>query len=64
MVYNPRSDHDDIKPPPRQVRYLSGFYELDELGCQLRREAEAVGVMDAELDSQLSTGSIAARVGS
>jgi hypothetical protein len=31
MVYNPRSDHDERTPPPRQVRYLSGFYELDEL---------------------------------
>jgi hypothetical protein len=56
MVYNPRSDHDESKPPPRQVRYLSGFYELDELGWQLRREAEAVGVMDADQQIALSDG--------
>lgn len=56
MVYNPRSEHDETKPPPRQVRYLSGFYELDELGRQLRREAEAVGVMDANQQIALSDG--------
>jgi hypothetical protein len=56
MVYNPRSDHDERQPPPRQVRYLSGFYELDELGRQLRREAEAVGVMDADQQIALSDG--------
>lgn len=56
MVYNPRSDHDERKPPPRQVRYLSGFYELDELGRQLRRQAEAVGVMDADRQIALSDG--------
>lgn len=56
MVYNPRSAHDDRRPPPRQVRYLSGFYELDELGRQLRREAEAVGVMEADQQIALSDG--------
>jgi hypothetical protein len=24
MVYNPRSEHDERRPPPRQVRYFSG----------------------------------------
>jgi hypothetical protein len=56
MIYNPRSDHDGRQPPPRQVRYLSGFYELDELGRQLRREAEAVGWMDADQQIALSDG--------
>jgi hypothetical protein len=56
MVYSPRSDHDDRRPPPRQVRYLSGFYELDELGRQLRREAEAVGLMEADQQIALSDG--------
>lgn len=56
MVYNPRSDHDSRQPPPRQVRYLSGFCELDELGRQLRREAEAVGVMEADQQIALSDG--------
>ena len=56
MVYNPRSGFDERKPPPRQVRYVSGFYELDELGRQLRREAEAVGVMAADRQIALSDG--------
>ena len=56
MVYNPRSDHDQRKPPPRQVRYLSGYYELDDLGRQLRREAEAVGLLQAERQIALSDG--------
>lgn len=56
MVYNPRSDHDERRPEPRQVRYLSGFYSLDDIGRQLRREAEAVGVMQAEQQIALSDG--------
>jgi hypothetical protein len=56
MVYNPRSEHDPLKPPPRQVRYVSGFLEMDELGRQLRREAEAVGIMNAEQQIALSDG--------
>jgi hypothetical protein len=56
MVYNPRSDHDDRRVPPRQVRYLSGFYELDDLGRQLRREAEAVGLMEADQQIALCDG--------
>lgn len=56
MVYNPDSEHDDRRPPSRQVRYLSGFYDLDELGRQLRREAEAVGWMQAEQQIALSDG--------
>ena len=46
MVYNPRSEHDPKRPPPRQVRYLSGFFELDDLGRQLHREALEVGWAD------------------
>ncbi|MCH5372889.1 MAG: ISKra4 family transposase [Planctomycetes bacterium] len=56
IVYNPRSEHDERTPLSRQVRYLSGFYELDELGRQLRREAEAVGIMDADIQIALSDG--------
>jgi len=56
MVYNPRSDHDERRPPPRQVRYLSGFNDLDEIGRDLRREAEAVGVMQADQQIALSDG--------
>jgi hypothetical protein len=56
IIYNPNSDHDKATPPPRQVRYLSGFYELNDLGRQLRREAEAVGIMDADVQIALSDG--------
>lgn len=56
MVYNPRSAHDDHRPPRRQVRYLSGFYDLDEVGRHLRREAEAVGLMQADQQIALSDG--------
>lgn len=56
IVYNPNSDLDERTPPSRQVRYLAGFYELDEIGRQLRREAEAVGIMDAEVQIALSDG--------
>jgi len=37
MVYNARSEHDSTRPPPRQVRYLSGFYDFQRLGRQLHR---------------------------
>jgi hypothetical protein len=56
MVYNPDSEHDERKRPEHQVRYLSGFYELDEIGRQLRREAEAVGVMQADHQIALCDG--------
>jgi hypothetical protein len=56
MVYNSRSEHDERRVPPRQVRYLSGFYDLDELGRQLRREAEAVGLMEADQQIALCDG--------
>lgn len=44
MIYNPQSKHDD--PHPRggcPARFLAGFYELDQLGLQLRRQAAQVG---------------------
>lgn len=56
MVYNPDSEHDQRGRPERQMRYLSGFYELDEVGRQLRREAEAVGLMRADRQIALSDG--------
>jgi len=56
MVYNPRSKYDEQKPLRGQKRYLSGFHDLDEIGRQLRREAEAVGVMDADQQIALSDG--------
>lgn len=56
MVYNPRSDHDSRRPPPRQVRYLSGFFDLDDLGRLLHREALQVGWTEADQQIALSDG--------
>ena len=56
MLYNPRSEHDERRPQPHQVRYLAGFYELDELGLQLRRQAAQVGWDEAEQQIALSDG--------
>ena len=42
------SEHDPKRPPPRQIRYLSGFFELDDLGRQLHREALEVGWANAD----------------
>jgi hypothetical protein len=56
MVYNPDSEHDPSRPPPRQVRYLSGFLELDEVGRGLRRLADQVDIAHAEQQIALSDG--------
>lgn len=56
MLYNPRSKHDDQRPEPHCVRYLAGFYDLDELGSQLRRQAAQVGWDDADQQIALSDG--------
>ena len=47
MVYNPQpraADDDAIAKPCEEVRYLAGFYTLDELGERLRRQAGQVGM--------------------
>jgi hypothetical protein len=36
------------KPAKMQARYLSGLYDLDELGLQLRRQAAQVGMEQAQ----------------
>jgi hypothetical protein len=36
------------KPAQMEARYLSGLYDLDELGLQLRRQGAQVGLEDAE----------------
>ena len=56
MIYDPRSKHDPNRPPPRQVRYISGFYDLNELGRQLHNEALEVGWLNAERQIALSDG--------
>jgi hypothetical protein len=55
-LYNPRSEHDCRRPESHQVRFLAGFYGLDELGTQLRRQAAQVGWDDAEQQIALSDG--------
>ena len=56
MVFNARSEHDSTRPPPRQVRYLSGFYDLPTLGRQLHGEALEVGWTAAEQQIAISDG--------
>lgn len=56
MIYNPRSEHDERPVKPHSVRYLAGFYQLDELGLQLRRQAAQVGWDQAEQQIALSDG--------
>ena len=56
MIYNPRSKHDPQPPERHSVRYLAGFYELNELGSQLRRQAAQVGWDEAEQQIALSDG--------
>ena len=57
MVYNPLPPRTELPPdrppPPRpaavsEARYLAGFYDLDGLGTQLRRQADAVGLWQAD----------------
>jgi hypothetical protein len=56
MVYNANSDYDSTRPPPRQVRYLAGFYDFQGLGRQLHREALEVGWTAAEQQIAISDG--------
>ena len=56
MVYNPRSHYDERPVQPHSVRYLAGFYGLDELGLELRRQAAQVGWDEAEQQIALSDG--------
>jgi hypothetical protein len=56
MIYNAGSEHDPDVPPSHQVRYLAGFYELDELGCQLHAQAMEVGWHLAERRIALTDG--------
>jgi hypothetical protein len=56
MLYNPRNKHDSQPTERHQVRYLAGFYELNELGSQLRCQAAQVGWDEAEQQIALSDG--------
>jgi hypothetical protein len=55
-LYNPRSEHDPRRPDPHHVRFLAGFYGLDELGTQLRRQAAQVGWDEVEQQIAISDG--------
>lgn len=60
MIYNPRGAAHTLErrkaSAPHQVRYLAGFYALDALGLELRRQAAQVGWDDAEQQIALSDG--------
>jgi hypothetical protein len=62
MVYNPVPELPEGCPhqPPAnaalQARYLSGLYDLDELGRQLRKQAGQVGMDQAEVWIGLTDG--------
>ena len=65
MIYNPlppRADLPADRPrPPRpaavsEARYLAGFYDLEGIGAQLRRQADAVGLWQAECVIALTDG--------
>jgi len=51
MIFNPqprRTDDEALSRPCDGVRYLAGHYTLDELGRQMRRQADQVGLEAAE----------------
>jgi hypothetical protein len=58
MIYNARSEYDTRPKKPHEVRYLAGFYDLDELGLQLRRQAAQVGWDDVEQQIAISDGGV------
>jgi hypothetical protein len=60
LIYNPRgaswTRERRRASLPHQVRYLAGFYELDALGLELRRQAAQTGWDDAQQQIALSDG--------
>lgn len=56
MIYNADSEHDERPTKAHSVRYLSGFYDLRELGRQLRRQAADVGWDAADQQIAISDG--------
>jgi hypothetical protein len=60
MLYNPRGAARTRErrqaSKPHQVRYLAGFYALDDLGLELRRQAAQVGWDQAEVQLALCDG--------
>jgi hypothetical protein len=59
MIYNPQPrqrDDEALSKPCDGVRYFAGFYELEELGLQMRRQAGPVGMNDAQQWIALTDG--------
>jgi hypothetical protein len=59
MIYNPQpreGDEEALSKPCDGVRYLAGFYDLEELGLQMRQQAAQVGMNDAEQWIALTDG--------
>jgi hypothetical protein len=59
MIYNPQPrqrDDEALSKPCDGVRYFAGFYELEELGLQMRRQGAQVGMNDAQQWIALTDG--------
>jgi hypothetical protein len=59
MIYNPQPrqpDDEALAKPCDGVRYLAGHYSLEQLGKQMRRQAEHVGMNAAQRWIALSDG--------
>lgn len=60
MIYNPRESGEPEErrreSAPHEVRYLAGFYELSELGLQLRKQAAQVGWDEVQQQIAISDG--------
>jgi hypothetical protein len=59
MLYNPQPrqrDEEALSKPCDGVRYFAGFYDLEELGLQMRRQAGQVGMNDAQQWIALTDG--------
>ncbi len=60
MIYNPRESGEPEERRPEstahEVRYLAGFYELSELGLELRKQAAQVGWDEAKQQIAISDG--------
>jgi hypothetical protein len=59
MIYNPQPrqrDEEALSKPCDGVRYFAGFYDLAQLGAQMRRQAGQVGMNDAEQWIALTDG--------
>jgi hypothetical protein len=59
MLFNPQpraADEEALSKPCAGVRYFAGFYDLDELGAQMRLQGGQVGMNDAEQWIALTDG--------